>query len=233
MGFLSSIFGGGDAPQINVELPEYQHDEYYGKTQPLLFDLGSNILSGNIPDYYKPIGEFGGQSFQDMIGEVVKNVTGATNTNLISRNLGRGGIGASAIARNLTSGISNLAWSDFMRAMQGRSSLLTTGINTVSGVRGAGLEKEGMLNKFELAKKDLELNIAKTNAALEQEAEEQGNAMFSDILSGVGTIAGYMLAGPPGAVAGSAAGSMAASGGGYQGSGQGHWSSGLTLGGVS
>jgi len=56
MGFLSGLFGGGeDAPQINVDIPEFREDEYILKGNQALFPKGQEWLSGDfgfdMPEY--------------------------------------------------------------------------------------------------------------------------------------------------------------------------------------
>ena len=54
--FLSGLFGGGeDAPQINVDIPEFREDEYILKGNQALFPKGQEWLSGDfgfdMPEY--------------------------------------------------------------------------------------------------------------------------------------------------------------------------------------
>ena len=43
MGFFSDLFGGSGG---NLDIPEYQEDPYYKKTQDILLGQGKNILAG-------------------------------------------------------------------------------------------------------------------------------------------------------------------------------------------
>ena len=64
MGFLSDIFGGGD---IDIPKPELVIDPTLERIRRKEADVGLGMLEGQIPEYYRPIGEIGGETFEDYI----------------------------------------------------------------------------------------------------------------------------------------------------------------------
>ena len=174
---------------INIALPDFFQDPLYQESQDVLFPLGKDILSGNIPDYYAPIGEYGGTELENLLALTNRDVTSAVNENMTRRNISRSGVGTSAIAKAVADSSTQLRWSDYSRALEGRESLLNTGLETVSGVRSSALDLTGQKNQFELSRSNLELQQAITNAQLEAEEKANKNDMWSDILSsGIGAI---------------------------------------------
>lgn len=51
MGFLSKLFGGGDAPYANIDVDQYQNDYYKAKADHVLVDVRTKgeFKSGHIP----------------------------------------------------------------------------------------------------------------------------------------------------------------------------------------
>lgn len=131
--------------------PDWYEDPYYKKTQDRLYDEGTKLLEGKPGEYYAPLGEVGGSMFEDVIAKSTRDITGAVNEDAAKRGMGRSGATSNAIARAVGDKTTELRWSDFLRAMQGRASFLELGNNMVSGVRSAGLTYQGQKNNFNLA----------------------------------------------------------------------------------
>src|SRR4030067_547436 len=144
--------GGGGGGGGGIELPPFQADPYYKNSQDVLFPLGKNVLEGNIPDYYAPIGEIGGGLFEDVLGRSVRDVTKSTMESAIARGAGRGGPLSSSIAKNAGDVSSNMRYNDFLRALGGRGKLLEFGGNTLSGVRSSALENQSQVNNYAMRK---------------------------------------------------------------------------------
>jgi len=215
---LSKLLGNKNTKQteLQIDLPSFYEDPYYKKTQDYLYPFGTNMLAGNVPDYYKPIGEWGGTELENLLGLTRRDVTNAVNENLTRRNISRGGLGASVIAKTMADTTTKARWDDYMRAIQGRQYLLGMGLNTVQGVGSSALNFMGQKNQFELNKAGLASDIEKYNAAIEAQRKAQQDAMWSQILSSAigaaGTIGGFMIGGPVGAGIG---GSLGSASGGY------------------
>lgn len=222
------IFGSGkkkgssmdDLPIIDV--PDFFQDEYYPKTQADLYGLSSGLLKGEVPDYYKPLGEIGGPELEDLLSMLTRDVTDATEESAIRRNAGRGGSVDSAIAKNVGDISTKVRWEDFARALTGREMLLKLGIGTEEGVRTAGLNNQSQKNAFNLDAYDRKIDERNTRYGISQGIADRESAMTGDILSSLisagGTMAGMYFGGPAGAVAGQKLGSAAGnsfSGGSY------------------
>jgi len=170
---------GGDSEAENVAMPAWYEDPYYQKTQDKLFGYGTDILEGNLPDFYSSLGRTGSPAFKEMLALVNRDTARAVNENLVRRNITRGGVGVSSIAKATADVGSKLRFEDFLRANREKAGLLTTGLNTVSGVRSAALDITGKRNQFNLGRTELELG----RAGMMDEAEAAQNQMWSDILS--------------------------------------------------
>lgn len=187
-----------------VKIPAWYEDPYYGKTQEQLYGLGTNLISGNIPDYYKSIGEAGGKEFEDMFSLLKGDVEKSVTADLAKRGV-RGGLGAGVIAKSVGDLGRQLRYADFERVLTGKQNLLTLGTNTLGGVRSSALDITGARNNFNLntSKMQYESDLAKKQAE---------DAMWMTILSSgigaLGTVAGGIFGGPGGAAVGSQAGNL-------------------------
>ena len=206
---------------ISVNLPDFKTDPYFKKSQDLSFTTGKGILGGKLPEFYKGLGETGSKQFQDMLSLVNRDTATAVNENLVRRNI-KGGVGLSSIAKATADATTNLSWTDYQKAAGEKQSLLGTGLDTISGVRGAGLQYAGQENQFGLKGAEMQLSADKFNVETqwrEDQAEEakkaRKNQMWQTILGAgigaIGTIAGGYLAGGGGSGGG---GSLGSAGGG-------------------
>jgi len=182
------------AYELSVDMPNFYNDPYVGKTQDTLFPFYSSLLQGNINDYYAPIGEYGGPELDNILNLTQRDMTKSLNENLARRKL-NGGLGLDLVAKNIGDVSANLRWSDFLRAMEGRKSLLGLGTSGLSDVRNSALNNQGSRNQFNLGIAGLETDIGKFNiqSKMAQDAAEQ--QMWADIIGGVSgivtDIAGY------------------------------------------
>lgn len=214
MGWLSSLFGGGGNNEenqgIQLNLPSYYTSEYYSKPQKELYGFGSGLLKGDIPSYYKSIGEYGGKELESILQSTRGDITGAVSEDIARRNVGGGGVGTAAIAQAMAGVTPQLRWNDYLRSLEGKQYLMGAGIDTLSGVRSAGLSEMGQQNQFNMNTANLEADIAQYNNALEQQEKARKSSQWSNILSSglgaLGTVAGMYLGGPAGGMLGSAAG---------------------------
>jgi len=204
---------------ISVNLPDFKTDPYFKKSQDLSYTTGKGILGGELPEFYQGMGQTNSKQFQDMLALVNRDTATAVNENLVRRNI-KGGVGLSAIAKATADATTNLSWTDYQKAAGEKQSLLGTGLDTISGVRGAGLQYAGQENQYGMQGAGLQLQADQFNENLrlkEQEREDakkaSKNAMWGQILeSGIGalgTIGGAMVGGPAGATVGGTLGSAA------------------------
>lgn len=176
---------------ISVNIPDFYTDPYFTKTQDYLYGFGTDILQGKLPDFYSGLGQTGSKQFQDMLALVNKNTATAVNENLVRRNISRGGVGLSTIAKQTAETSTTLNWQDYLRAMTEKGSLLTTGLSTVSGVGEKALSYGGQENQYNLSKAQLELQQAQANA----QTKAQEDAMWGQIISSAIGAAGMFATG--------------------------------------
>ena len=223
---------------VNLNLPEFKSDPYFTKAQDLSYTTGSDILKGKLPEWMGGYGQTGSKEFQDMLALVNRNTATAVNENLVRRNISRSGVGAASIAKQAADTSTSLSWADYLKASGEKQSLLGTGLETISGVRGAGLQYAGQENVFGMQGAEIKLSADKFNEEMvfrEKQLEEQKrqneqaredakkarkNSMWSQILSSgigmLGTLGGGYLGGLGSAAGGGGAGAADTSLGTYQ-----------------
>ena len=188
-----STFGGkrGSLPTYN--LPDFPEDPYVGKAQDILYPFGRDLLAGDIPEYYKPIGEIGGELFEDVLGLGIKDIQTA-GIETAARLGQRGGGVAPGIAREVGEYTQRARFDDYMRALKGRGFLLESGANIVGGVRGAALTGQAQKAGYEVSKGSLALGYAGLASEIEiGEAKAKGAAIGSGIAGLSNLYANYQL----------------------------------------
>jgi len=196
---------------LNLNLPGYYKSPWYEKTQQDLYGFGSGLLKGDVPDYYKSMGEYGGSEFESLLGLTKRDIGQSVSEDMARRRVGSGGAGASAVAKATADASTQMRWADYMRAMQGKQYLMGAGLETVGGVRSAGLTEQGQQNQFNLSKAGMEFDINRYNEQTDLAKKQRKAGLWSQILSSgigaAGTIAGMYFGGPGGAAAGGKIGS--------------------------
>jgi hypothetical protein len=160
------------------------NDPYYKDTQKTLSDYGTNVLKGDVPEYYKPIGDFDNPYSQDIIDMGARDISRNVNESLARRGI-RSPRGTNLIASQVSDLGKQVRWDDYVRAMTGRQFLLGTGLNTLTGVRQAALGKEVDMGNYML-------NAARTGLS------EQG--LIHDIGTGQAGMTSNSISGMSGAI---------------------------------
>jgi len=186
------LFGSSRSRFEDVKLPDYTEDKYYESSQAPLQKTGLSLLQGKPNDYFKPIGEYGGQEFENVLGLLKRDVSKGVDEDLVRRGVGRGGIGATAKARAIGDISTKTRYADYERALSGRQNLLTTGADILGGVRSGALNREGIRNPFEISRTGLDMDRAK---GLDAHQAAQDKKM-SDLIGGaVGLAAPFVMPG--------------------------------------
>ena len=172
-----------------VNLPSYYSDPYYGKTQEELFPFYSNLLKGDIPDYYKGIGEWGGSELEKIIGMGERDITKSISEDFVRRKVS-GGLGADVIAKSVGDLGTKLRWDDYIRAISGRKDLLNIGTSGLEGVRSAGITEGGMRNRFNLDIAGMEMEIGKFDVTREDQQKAYEDAMWKEMIGDIISLGG-------------------------------------------
>lgn len=169
----------GDSKMEDINIPDWIEDPFYKKSQDELFPMGKNLLSGNIPEYYSPIGEMGGDTFnkflQSSIGDITKSVQESSAAMGI-----RGPRGAAATAEAVGQISPALRYQDQRDAIEGRKFLLGAGSDILSGVRGGALNWMNQRNDFSLGATGLEMD----KAGYMDEFDERQQGKFMRTIAG-------------------------------------------------
>lgn len=172
--------------------PEWEEDPDYRRGQDFLGKLGTDILGGNIPDYYTGIGEHGSQEFEDMLQMTTADVTKSMLEGAAITGRGRGGGLAPQIAE-ITGDISRKArYDDYMRALGGKEFLFQQGRGITEGVRSAGAQTQSAKNQFNLNVEGIRHNRMVTQNVMQAENSNQWGSLISTGISALGgAYAGY------------------------------------------
>lgn len=221
MGFFSNLFGGGglgkaldpfelipgvgkDPEASNLagfKIPEFEEDPDFRETQDFLKSLGIDILGGEIPEFFAPIGEAGGAEFENLLSLVKGDIQ--TSAEAAGAATGRTGAIPSVVAERTGRAATELRFEDFQRALRGKEFLFREGRGITESVRGAGQTQQAQENQFLLEASGLDLQ---KRLGLDVQAGQEGEALGKLFEAGLGAAAGFVTGGVPGAVVGAAGG---------------------------
>ena len=204
MGFLDFLGGGGDSAVSQVQIPSFFQDKYYKKTQERLYGVGNDFLAGKGPSsFYDSLVTSGGADLENLINMMNRDVTNSAESDAIRRNASRGGSVTSAVSKAVGDVSTKLRWEDYLRSQEGKKLFLGAGLDTISGVRSAGLTNQAQRNQFNLSQTGLQFQQA--------QAADSNTGLFGQLLqaglSTAGTAAGAYFGGPAGASIGGSLGS--------------------------
>jgi hypothetical protein len=191
---ISGDFGGGEEEASSVQIPKYESDPYYQKSQDTSYQFGTDILAGKLPDFYSSLGKTGSPEFNNMLEMINRDTAKSVNENLVRRNISRGGVGLSTIAKATADTGKTLRWSDFLRAQGEKAGLLTTGLNTVAGVRSGALSEEQIKNQFSLGATGLSLKQEEINASAKASQDAMWGQILSSTIGAAGMVGAMALA---------------------------------------
>lgn len=226
MGSAFGLFGGDDDESRleGIKTPEWWEDPTYASSQKFLQTYGENILNGDIPDYYKSIGETGGADFENYLNLTNRDIMKATNESLARSGRGRGGAAGAVSAQTIADNSTKARYADYLRAQEGKKGLLSTGIGIEEGVRGAGFNNQTQRNNFNLGIYDREINKAGYLDAYDRQSSEDLGKTIGAVAPYAGAALGFAFGGPAGAQAGYGIGSALGGGmGGGSGSSSPQW----------
>jgi len=201
VGGTAAVIGGGVAmyegaqnrdaakkAQDALASVQFQADPYVAKTQDFAFPYYTGILNGNIPDYYKGIGETGSPEAQKMLALTNRDITNSANEGLVRRGMSRSGVAGDVISQAIGDSSTKFNYADYQRAMAGKQWLMGAGETGLSNVRSAALTNQSQMNSFNISKMGGTLN------AMQMDTQQQNgqDAMWGQLLSsGVGAIGNY------------------------------------------
>ena len=209
MGGLSSLF-----KKSKVEdLPARVIDPKFTGAQDALYNFGTEGIKGNFNPYYGAIGSYGGKELNDMIALNTADIQRAGAESAAARGIS-GSRALAATSKAIADMSTNMRYSDFIRAMSGRQSLLNTSLATTQDVRNAASEEMASQNAYNLA-----------NAQYRQKQKAANDAKISNLISTGISLAGLFATGGMSAIP-MAAGSAAKGGSGLLGTSRGSVSTG-------
>ena len=195
--------------------PSYYTSPYYKRTQESLLGFGEGILEGDVPDYFKEIGEAGGAGFQKALSLVTEKIRkGVLETGAKLRL--RGPAVAQITAEKTAEAAIPMTFKERLRSIEGKKFLLGKGLGAIGEVGTKGLSEMGVRNQFELALAKLEQTEAHYQETLDLKKKSEKSKMWGDLFSaGIGGIASLYGANLMKNIFASAAGTGGAAGSGY------------------
>lgn len=202
-GMAQKALFGGDDEESGIDRPKYYTDPSYTETQGALKGLGLGLINGEVPDYYKPIGETGSKEFEGMLGLTTRDIQKSTAESMAASGRSRGGNLAAVTAGAVADAATKARYSDYERSLTGKQNLLNLGVNTTQGVRSSAQVEGQLQNNFNW--KDYQAQVDERAYQDAKEAAEDAalGEMIGTIASiGLGAATGGMSFGLQGAFAG-------------------------------
>jgi hypothetical protein len=211
--FGSGLFGmgllGSDDKSYteDIKYPDYYSDPNFDSTQTFLNDYSKNLLQNGPVDYYKPLGEYGSPEFMDFMNQSNAATLKGIDEAGARTGRARGGRTGEIAAQALGDKNATLMYSDYLRAMNGRQTLMNTGLNTQFNVRDAGFNNQNSRNNFNVGGAEFNYRKALGLDAYDQQGNEAMGKMIGNLAPIAGAGIGMMVGGPVGALAGYGIGS--------------------------
>lgn len=197
MGLFSKKKKGATRPSyVPVNIPDFTADDYVGRTQDYLYDFGTDMLEGYLPETYKPLIEFGSQQLEDMLGLTNRDISKSVTESAARTGMGRSGVMQSNIAKATADASVKARYGDYSTTLGNLKSLLGYGLDTVSGVGSKALTNQWQMNNYNLGATELAIRQNKLlyDSGVEGfnydsfvNAQEPG---MGDYISGIGSLLG-------------------------------------------
>lgn len=212
--------GGGDSNLSGFKLPEFQTEADYTELQKYLKNYGMGLMEGNVPDYYKALGETNSPEFNAALNLMKGDVASSVESSAAATGR-RGGVVSSVTAQKTGELTTKMRYADYLRSLQGKQYLMGAGIGLSESARSAAQAQQGQKNTFALNRSRLDMAFRQ---ALDNQDEKSGEALgnllsfgidaiggagggdggsFSDYIpEALGAAAGFIVGGPAGAMTG-------------------------------
>ena len=182
MGGGLGLFGGGnEEEEYRPPPPNFYEDADFRTGQDYMMGMGTDIMRGDIPEYYRPIGETNSPQFEAMLGKSNRDVMQSTSEALAKGGRARGGQLAASTAGAVADNSINARYDDYERAMSGRIGLLGVGSGMVGGARDAGLKQQGNVNEYNWKQYDEKMGWYMYDEGLQREEDDAKGKMYGSI----------------------------------------------------
>lgn len=191
-GALGGLFGGKkkkDEPSIWEQMAlkyfpeEYEVQDDYTETQSYLKELGYDLLEGDIPDYYKPIGETGGPEFEAVVDRGITDISRSIWDDIAAKGISRGGVGTTAIGQSVAPFVQNMRMQDWTRAMNSRAGFFDTGVGITENARTSALNMTNMQNTWNLNRFNSLLGRGQADTNLQATQASNRSSMWGEMAS--------------------------------------------------
>ena len=168
----------------DIQLPSYYEDPYYKPSQEYLCPYGQAWMEGDISEYYRPIGEWGGPELEDLIRLTTRDITQRGLEAGAKANI-RGPRLSASISKAIADVVPGMRYEDYSRGLEGRKWLFGQGRGITEDVRTAGLTAQEQRNAFNRWLTEMQFEIERAGEAKTAAKKARESAMWSQILSSV------------------------------------------------
>lgn len=169
------------------DTPSYQTDPVYSGQQDFLKQYSQDIMKGNIPDYYKAIGEpMGSDVKNNYIQEALSSIIGGDQARAAAQGTGRSGSLGSDTMASLGNTSAQLQFADYLRAMQGKEDLLGLGTSLGVDVRNSAFGNQEDMNNFA----NMEWNNQVKAQEYKNKLTESNTSNWANVFTSVGNLGG-------------------------------------------
>jgi len=191
VGIGTALYSGSQSAKANksargrLDALQYEEDPDYRESQDALKKLGLGLMEGDVPDYYKSIGETGGSEFENMLSLMNRDIEKSAAESAASSGRARGGNLAAVTAGAVADNSAKLRYADFERALTGKKALLGTGIEVTQGVRSAGQTETARTNEFNAMKTQANIDLDYQKAADKSQMVSSIGGSITGAISGL------------------------------------------------
>ncbi|MEA2036121.1 MAG: hypothetical protein U9O94_01330 [Nanoarchaeota archaeon] len=161
--------------------PAFYDDANFRRGQDYTMGMGTDIMRGDIPSYYRPVGEVGSPEFEAMLGKTKADISQGATEALAKGGRARGGQLAASTASAISDASITARFDDYSRAMKGKMGLLDIGNRMVSGARDAGLRYAGDVNEYNWKQYDTKMGWYNYDQGLQREKDQARGKMYGEI----------------------------------------------------
>lgn len=179
--------------------PNYYQNPYLEKAMGTLYGYGTDVLEGQIPEFYQSLVTPRSQEFEDVVDLTQARTQRAVDESITRRGISRSGLAPSIVGSAVAETVTPLAYQDYLNTQQNKSMLLGTGLESIGQVSSGALGETGTRNTFNTNVANMKNQYEMFEEKMKQNKKLAEAQMLSDIIgSGLGlagTIGGAMLGG--------------------------------------
>lgn len=179
----------GSKKQSLPSLPAFQNDPLVGQADSSLFNFGSDVLKGILPNSYQNLLQFDSPQFESVLKNSNRDVESAGLETAARQGNARSGAAQAGISSAVANNSSNLRYGDYLNTIANEKSILGTGLDSISSAGNMALANQGQENSYQLGGYSALLGGTVNMSALSQKSQAAtGNSIGSALGSVIGAL---------------------------------------------